>query len=295
MMQSCFTGVESTPKITYKEDKGQKNGLSEEEALAATFRAEPFALWENGKTFCVTSPRISLAMTGASPQTVMPQTGDTIVYTGRHTVTDLTGDEIVELLFTMPRTGSELAYRTNSTETALADRNMVEVPFTIDLTLVDNVRRVLKGKELFVKTNLWFTTDGTAFNGRKFVKVTVSDVCPGNEVYPLKVVFNDENGNSQALFMSAATGSRWTPREFQSLFSFTNPRTNYPQITDGMWHNIINSKVATGMTKLEATLALGSPSSIDRGHNHTSAYERWNYSDGIYLIFEDGLLARHNQ
>ena len=87
----------------------------------------------------------------------MPASGDTIVYTGRRTVTDLTGDEIVELQFTMPRTGSELAYRTNSTVSTLTGRNLLEVPFTIDLALVDNVRQTLKGKELFVKTNLWFT------------------------------------------------------------------------------------------------------------------------------------------
>lgn len=294
-MQSCFTGVESTPKIDYKEDKGQKNSTSAEEEMAATFKVEPFSRWENGKAFYVTSPRISLALTGISPQTDMPASGDTIIYTGRRTVTDLTGDEIVELQFTMPRTGSELAYRTNSTVSTLTGRNLLEVPFTIDLTLVDNVRQTLKGKELFVKTNLWFTPAGNSVNGRKFVKVAVTDVIPGNEVYPLKVIFTDDKDVSRALYMSAATGSRWTPREFQSLFSFTNPRQNYPQITDAIWHNIINSKVAKGMTKLEATLAIGSPSSIDRGHDHSSAYERWGYSDGIYLIFEDGLLTRHNQ
>lgn len=37
------------------------------------------------------------------------------------------------------------------------------------------------------------------------------------------------------------------------------------------------------------------PESIDRGYNQSAAYERWNYPDGRYLLFEDGLLMRFNR
>lgn len=294
-LSSCFTGVESTPKITYKEEKKQESGTSAEEELAATFKLQPFSEWECGKMFYVTSPRISLALNGATPETVMPEKGDTIAYMEQHTVNDLTGDEIVELTFLLPRTGSELTYRTNATPGQLVERKQIEVPFTIDLTLVENVSRALKGKDLYIKSNLWFTPEGKAVNGRKFVKVTITNILPGNEIYPLMPVFTDDYGNTHAVLMSLSNGSRWMPREFPALFSYTNPKTSYPQISDATWQSIVNSRVTTGMTKLEASLALGSPVNIDRGHDHTSAYERWSYSDGVYLIFEDGLLTAFKQ
>lgn len=295
LASSCFTGVESTPKIIYKEEKNSRADSSAEERISSMFKPDPFSRWESGKAFYVTSPRISLALSGTSPQTVMPETGDSIVYTGCRTVTDLTGDEIVELMFTAPRTGSELTYRTNSTRRKLEESDKVEIPFTIDLGLVGLAAGELAGKEYFIKTSLWSDGSGGTVNGRKFIKVKVTGVVPGNEVYPFRVLFADEAGNPGSVYMSAASGARWIPREFQSLFSIADPRLSYPQISDAMWRKIINSKVEKGMTKTEATLALGSPAGIDRGHDHSSSYERWAYSDGVYLIFEDGLLVRHNQ
>ncbi len=75
----------------------------------------------------------------------------------------------------------------------------------------------------------------------------------------------------------------------------TDPRLNYPQISDNVWNDIVNSRLSKGMTKTEATLALGTPRNIDRGYNHTATYERWTYPDGVFLIFEDGLLVRFNK
>ncbi len=46
------------------------------------------------------------------------------------------------------------------------------------------------------------------------------------------------------------------------------------------------------MTRREVTAALGVPASIDRGVNQSAAYERWTYSDGISLLFVDGILTK---
>ena len=82
---------------------------------------------------------------------------------------------------------------------------------------------------------------------------------------------------------------------FSALFSMSDPRLEYPQISDAVWNNIVNTRVADGMTKQEVSLAIGMPESIDRGYNQNAAYERWNYPDGRYLLFEDGLLMRFNR
>lgn len=296
-MSSCFTGVESTPRITYKEVKEKNAGTaSPEEVLASSFVCEPFGEWKPGKRFFVTSPRISLVLSSDRHEAAMPAEGDTLIYAGRRTAADLLGKDVVELLFTMAGNPADtLAYRTNATLQELSSRPATDVAFTIDLDLVAKVRQALEGKTVFIKSPMWFTRDDKAVNGRKFVKVHIDDVLPANEIYPCKVLFTDDNHQPKAIFMSAGTGSRWTPREFGSLFSFTDPRNSYPAISDAVWLDIVNCRVSKGMTKTEATLALGTPRSIDRGHDQSSAYERWIYSDGVYLIFEDGLLIRFNK
>lgn len=290
-LTGCFTGVESTPKITYKDVKHNKaSDSSAEQQLASTFSTEPFANWHIGKRFYVASPKISLAFQ-APAGTAMPSLGDTIRMSGISENVGLTGDALVDIVF-----DSTYVYRTNTPFEELKNRDYLEVPFTIDLDLVDKVANTLKGRRLYVRTPLWFTLDGEAYAGRKFVEVEINDVLPANEVYPLKVVFNDDKGEKHTLFMTAALGSsRFVSRDFASLFSFGNPKENYPAITEQMWQNIVNTRPAVGMTKPEASLAIGTPQSIDRGHNQSSAYERWNYTDGRYLIFEDGLLVQFNR
>jgi len=297
LLSGCFTGVESTPKITYKEAKNKKaEDSSKEESLAKSFAPQKFSEWKPGKRLFVTSDRIGLIVTPDDPSDTPLCPGDILVYRGNRNVTDLTGGEIVEVILESDGNPErKFSYRTNTSPESLAGRDTFDVPFTIDLDLVDKVKEALAGQRLYVKTALWHDATGKAVNGLKFIPVTITDVLPANEIYPFMVLFTDGNGRENAMLMSASSGLRWMPREFQSLFSFEDPHKNYPAITDAVWNNIIHSRVSKGMTKTEATLALGNPRSIDRGHSQSSAYERWSYSDGVYLIFEDGLLEGFNK
>ena len=56
---------------------------------------------------------------------------------------------------------------------------------------------------------------------------------------------------------------------------------------------IVNSKVAAGMTRDECRLALGAPNSFRTIPVYNAVVEQWNYDDGMYLIFEDGILTRY--
>lgn len=298
LLQSCFTGVESTPKITYREVKENKaDGISPEAAFTAGFSPQNFTEWLEGKPFYVTSDRIGLVLTPDSPEDreKEPKEGDVILYIGSRTVTDLTGNEIAELLFKREdNNGGRFAYRTGFSQKELTERSSIEIPFTIDLDYVKEWNSALAGKEYYIKTPLWLDENGSQKMGKKFVKVKILGVKAANEVYPFMIVFDDGTGAQRGVFMAANNDTRWAPRTFPSIFSFTDPHEQYPKITDAMWNNIQNNRVTEGMTKTEASLALGTPANIDRGHDHSSAYERWRYSDGVYLIFEDGLLVRHN-
>ncbi|MDE6513468.1 MAG: hypothetical protein K2L05_04720, partial [Muribaculaceae bacterium] len=86
-----------------------------------------------------------------------------------------------------------------------------------------------------------------------------------------------------------------TARTFANQFSLTNPRKNYPQISDTNWNLISQGRVALDMTREECRLALGAPSQVDREALPNGIFERWIYEDGVYLFFTDGLLTRFRQ
>ena len=70
----------------------------------------------------------------------------------------------------------------------------------------------------------------------------------------------------------------------------TDPKLDYPSVSQETWENICNGRVALGMTKDECRLALGNPSEVDAGHNWSSVIDVWGYRDGTFLQFQDGLL-----
>ena len=89
--------------------------------------------------------------------------------------------------------------------------------------------------------------------------------------------------------------SRAATRNFDTLFSFTDPRSSYPEIKDEVWELIIRSRVRSNMTRDEVRLALGSPASVERVPTYGGMIERWSYTDGVYLVFEDGFVTRFRQ
>ncbi len=284
----CFTGVESTPKITYKEVEKQNAATSDEQRLAATLIPRPFARWQGGDPFLAVNSLAGKAFAG-SPA-IAP--GTELRYAGARERLWVLGDTVAELLFTTPA-GDTLASTTNATIAALRGRQTPpELPFLIDGSFVAEADRALTGRRCYLRTNLWNNpADGSYTRGRKFIPVTIESVQPGNATHPLRVRFATGSGERGEVLMSAGASAS---RGFDSLFSFTDPKSRYPEITDENWALICDSKVALGMTRAEARLALGPTSEIDRGHTHSTAYERWTYPDGRYLIFEDGLLTRFN-
>ena len=184
LLTGCFTGVESTPKITYKDVKNNKVAeTTPEQQFARELVSPRFSQWRTGKEFYVTSPRISLVLSADVPAAAMPAEGDTLVLMSSRDVPDLTGRQVVELVFTRKTEPHQtFVYRTNATRDDLTERAEVEIPFTIDLNFVADAASRLVGRELFVRTPLWFNADGEPVSGRKFVKVRITGVRAANEV-----------------------------------------------------------------------------------------------------------------
>ncbi len=291
LVTSCFTGIESTPKVTADDVKQEKVEVTAEELFLSDIAPEPFTKWTPGKKFIVTDDKISLIF-GASASQFPPRVGSIIYYQGYHEVTDLTGATATDLIFSTADNNIEYVYRISTSPSELSSRDKINIPFTIQQNIVDSTAQQLKGRNLYVRTSVWYNSDDQLTYGRRFVPVTIIDVIPGNSVYPVKLIFTDTTGDTShqyRLFLSVGSTDD-SARDFASLFSFDNPRLQYPDISDSNWQNIINGRVALDMTRDECRLALGSPNDVVRRPGYDKVQEVWNYDNGVYLMFEDGLL-----
>lgn len=292
-LSGCFTGIEGTPKIGTRELLRQNVVTTLEDTLLNCAGPQPLSEWSLGKLFQVTDDRINLALE-PSGDVAPPRSGDTLSFVGKQPVASLTDRMDTELAFT-DRAGHRYTYRINAPVEELDLRNRIIVPFTIELSMVDSVRKVLLSNTYYIRTSVWFDKHGNAESGLRYVPVTISDVQPGNMVYPARLQFVTGGAavpDTAWVYLSVGDMSR-NSRSFGSLFSVTDPRRKYPAIADSTWTNIVHGKVARYMTQEECRLAIGQPASIDRFQGTNVYTERWVYENGRYLIFEDGILKSY--
>lgn len=290
LLSSCFTGIESTPKITQRDIKKQKVTDSPEKLFLADISGQAPADWAPGKVFMATDPRISLIFerTSVNGDSI---SGRPLTVSAIRKGTSVLGDSQTIIDFAAPY-GDTLSYRTNIPYDTFSSRTTpLVIPFTVEKSIVDSVAARLTGKQFYVLPQRRQNEAGRDTVGLRYIPVTISSVDFGDAYYPLRVSFTDENGVKSSLMMTFGSSPSAT-RNFESLFSFTNPRNFYPQISDEHWELIRHSQVELGMTPQECRLALGSPNDWEQRPSTAGMVERWSYEDGVYLIFVDGLLSR---
>lgn len=283
-LSGCFTGIESTPKITARDVRRQNATDTPEMAYARDVTGEPVASWSPGKEFVVSPGKISFALTPI-PVADRLEAGDTLKFAGIRSVRSMTDvDDTVIMLKT--EHGDTLGYRIQEPVEEVMKRHTLEIPFTIEMTLVEKASDLMKGNDYYITTPVWFNENGDNITGRKLIKVHIDSITAGNTNYPLAVHFTDIDGNRSRVYMSTGTG-RSSTRNFETLFSLTDPRIRYKDIKDDVWECITRSKVKPEMTREECRLSMGNPRDVVRGHY----LERWSYDNGYILIFDDGYLS----
>ena len=80
-------------------------------------------------------------------------------------------------------------------------------------------------------------------------------------------------------------------RTFRNLFYLSDPKLKYPDILPSTWEAIQNGRLVKGMTKDECKLSVGNPSDVNSGHDWNSTLDVWQYPNGTYLQFQDGVLV----
>ncbi|MGM9835258.1 MAG: hypothetical protein ACI30L_00690 [Muribaculaceae bacterium] len=291
MMSSCFTGVESTKKITDKDVKKVVEVLTQEEVEANTLAipTDSFACWNRGKQFyvCDNNARLIFAPSAAYNADTLNMKGKILAYDGYHLGSVLDNRNTVNIEFTDGK--NKYVYSTDKTIGEI--KSGYTIPFLIDMDVVRFVASKLEQRTCYIKTPIWYDLNEEMTAGRKFVEVRIDSVLPGNKVFPLKVMFTDIEARRKAMLWMTAGGTVLKNRSFDALFSLTDLRKRYPDIESDVWQCIVAGKVKTGMTKDEVRLSLGNPSSINQRPTYEGVREYWYYPDGRYLYFEDGLLV----
>lgn len=293
MLAGCFTGIESTPKITAGDVRREQAQPNPDDDYPGHLDYGHFPDWRPDKRFVVNDSKIGMVLHDGNGAEARLLSGDTIILTGIDEMPTLTGENELVITF-RDRTGKSYGYRTGRTADAVKKEEVFEIPFAVEESLVEQVRRKMKGESYYTVSATWLDTLCRPRQGRKFVPVRVTDVTAGNAFYQVLLHLDDENGEPFTLYMNVGSGIK-APRRFSSMLSLENPRKRYPDITEDTWRNIINGKVALDMTRDECRLALGTPDNVDRTPGYSILREVWTYENGVYLIFEDGLLRRFRQ
>lgn len=295
MATSCFTGIENTKKITTKDvakvEQERGRTITTESQYNAV-KLDSFPNWNKGKLFYVVDDNVRLIFAPSTLYDVdtLHLSGRTLEYNGYTESSILDNEPKVNLHF---RDGvNEYIYPTKKTINEIQRLGvMLQVPFMIEQELVSRYNTLLSGKTFYLKTSIWYDERGNMITGKKFIPVTIKNISPGDKVFPLRVSFVTKDEQTAYLFMSTKQSSVQN-RLFDNLFSETDIRTNYPTISDANWAHIVNGSVAPEMTKDECRLSLGSPNSIQERPTYDGLQEYWFYSDGMYLVFFDGLLKQ---
>lgn len=294
LFSSCFTGIESTPKISHNDVRRRDAAKpTPEQLFLSDINPQPPSDWKRGKAFYIADDKISIIFMPGGGNTDS-LAGHDLIFESMQQVPSVTGRGATQILFTVGGRDREFIYQIDAAEEDVLARQRLEVPFTIERSIVAKVDSAMKDNTYYISTPKWFdATNDKAVVGRRHIPVTITRVEPGTFIYPLKVYFTVEGDETEKWIPMTIGTDRAATRNFAALFNFDDLRKRYPQISDENWQLIINSKVAIGMTRDECRLALGSPNSTRPIPVTFAVVEQWSYDDGVYLIFEDGILTRY--
>lgn len=287
LFSGCSTGIEKTKTISLSKNDKKELAPSQEEIFIEPLKAELLCDWSVGKSFLVSDERASVVFDAIGVQSNLE--GKIVKYSGVEKKTTPDGTDEAVIIFS---DGTEsLRYSTGKrVEDAVGKISSMDIPMLIDLDLVDKAGKLLSGKTLWTRSQLWYDRLGNKISGRKFVPVTVEAVLPGNMIFPLRVNIRDENGDEAMLYMNLKN-SGVESRTFSTLFNLKDQKLSYPSILPEVWSLIQDGKVKLGMTKEECKLSLGNPGDVNSGHDWNSTIDLWQYPNGAYLRFQDGLLV----
>jgi hypothetical protein len=195
--------------------------------------------------------------------------------------------------------GGEISEREfNGAKLELTGKENVDL---IYLDEVDKAKELLLDKTLYILTNIWLkesedVKDGVYYSGGKqFIAVKIIKIGAGTEDGPVRMVFKTPEGKEYFLDVRFSNTNRGKYLgvfgcDFWNVFSFSNPKTTYPNISASHWKQIQDRKISVGMSEAAVRLSWGPPEKINRS---SSGQEQWVYS-GQYVYIKNKVVTAWN-
>ncbi|MDE6717589.1 MAG: DUF2845 domain-containing protein [Muribaculaceae bacterium] len=287
----CSTGIEGTKAIKYSKGVKKENMPSPEEKFISGIESIRLKDWKQGRRFMFIDDRASLVFESDAPRSELASLkGKRVEYSGTERRITPGGVEqaVVRFsdgIYTYSYPTGKLPTESDTLLTSL------DFPMLADLATVDQYRRLLQGVSLWTRNSLWYDDDGEKIRGRRFVKVIIDSVSTGQNGFLMDLSIRDENGDRAHIYMNPVNRGLES-RTFPSLFLLTDPRERHTSISDEVWDLICRGLVRPGMTKEECKLALGNPDDVNTAHDWNQTIDIWNYNNGTFLHFQDGLLTK---
>lgn len=294
LVSACGTGIEVTEHVTDKDVRRVMDQIDSRQApVTLDNYIDSLPAWKDGKRFWVADDKITqlLAVAEGYDKDTLHLAGHILTYKGYSKGSSFSVEDGSRLYieFVDEESGLRLIYRYG--KAADADHAGFTLPMLIDMDMVDHVARQLVGMDFYIRTPIWYDRRSEQMiDGRHFIKVTIDSVLPGNEVLPMRVLFTTADRHEPAMVWMSDNSSTMHGRDFDALFCSADPHLSYPDISDVNWDHITRGQVVEGMTKVECSLALGSPKRINEIPDQRGMREYWYYDGGSYLYFVDGLL-----
>lgn len=187
------------------------------------------------------------------------------------------GLSITKKLFEIEQQGVEKKNLYNKKEQDIIEKSMLEA-------------KKLIGKTIYNKMEFVYSIDNDDIDIiEKYIPLIVYAVEYGDEFYPVKLLFEDVEGNK---FYKKVTFDEksYSEYEFKLLFSLSDIRKQYPNINNFTWSLIKKGNVRIGMSEKECELSWGEPNDINTTSGSWGIHEQWVYDDS-YLYFENGKLT----
>lgn len=287
----CFTGIEGTRRIELSRGDLRRLRATPEDTLLASMPVRHVGGLCRGDSFRITDDRIAyFTEIRAADRNDTLLTGRTIRFGGLMDRPLPSGDSERMMIFTDGRWS--MVYPLGKAAPAADSIPVTRLPMLLDLSMVAEARRRLEGRRLWTRTSLGYDSAGERVKTLKFAPVTVREVRANDGNFPLLLVLEPDTPGQATFSVYMGFGTvRGESRTFPAQFYLSDPRLRHTSVSDGVWADIMASRVSVGMTKEECRLALGPPDEVDTGHDYSRLLDIWTYPDGTFLRFVDGRLS----
>ena len=159
----------------------------------------------------------------------------------------------------------------NAYETEKANPRGLSYYNLVDVAFMKNIEKQLVGKTLYTKRAFWLKYNEDEMNSNlkltkvqdgtcKYCPVTITRI---DDDYSdaFIVLFHKEGQKEEYCFGNVRFDSKKIGESFSfdRYFTYENPKTNYPDISQERWEQIMNMKVRKGFTPEEVKIAYGDP------------------------------------